>query len=491
MNIPASDGMSALKSAARQAMQDYGFLPDFSAEALAQLQALVQAHPEPAPGIRDLRQLLWSSIDNDDSRDLDQLSAVESLSNGAVKIFVAIADVDCLVRAGTAIDQHAEANTTSVYTAAQIFPMLPEKLSTDLTSLAQDEDRSSVVVEMTFDANGSQTASDMYRAIVRNRAKLAYNPVAAWLNGTAPAPPALAAINGLGEQIRLQDGVAQSLKRARHQHGALTLDTMGSQAVLSDGVLADLRPDEKNRAKELIQHLMIASNRVAAQYLESHGLPSLRRVLRKPERWPRIVALAAEVGATLPAEPDAVALNAFLEARRDADPARFADLSLSIVKLLGAGVYALKMPGQEVEGHFGLALNEYTHATAPNRRFPDLITQRLLKAAFAGVSSPYSGAELAGIAEHCTVQERNEAKIERRVAKSAAAFLLSSKIGASFDAVVTGATDKGTWVRIREPVAEGKIVRGAAGLDVGDRVRVRLVHTDTSRGFIDFERLTA
>jgi VacB/RNase II family 3'-5' exoribonuclease len=489
MSHPSPEAMSALIRVARQAMQDYGFLPEFSSEELAQLATLGVATRESSPEIRDLRQLLWASIDNDDSRDLDQLSAAEPLSNGAVRVLVAIADVDCLVKAGTPIDAHAAANTTSVYTAARIFPMLPEKLSTDLTSLAEDQDRLSVVADMTFDAQGVQVESGIYRAMVRNRARLAYNDVAAWLNGTQPKPPALASVTGMEEQIRLQDGVAQSLKRARNAHGALTLDTMGSQAVLSDGVLADLRPDDQNRAKELIQHLMIAANKAVAQYLERHGLPSLRRVLRKPERWNRIVALAAETGATLPAEPDSVALNDFLMARRAADPARFADLSLSIVKLLGAGVYAMKRPGQTIEGHFGLALNDYTHATAPNRRFPDLVTQRLLKAALVGGSSPYTDTQLASIADHCTTQERNEAKVERRVAKSAAALLLSSKVGQSFDAIVTGASNKGTWVRIKGPVAEGKVVRGAVGLDVGDHVRVRLVEADALRGFIDFEHV--
>jgi len=491
MNKLFAEDMSTLKSVARQAMQDYGFLPDFSPQALTQLGTLPVAARDASSDLRDLRHLLWASIDNDDSRDLDQLSAAELLANDTVKVLVAIADVDCLVKADTPIDAHAAANTTSVYTAAQIFPMLPEKLSTDLTSLAQDQDRLSLVVEMTFDAEGVQTEAGLYRAMVRNHAKLAYNAVAAWLNGTGPKPAAIAAVEGMEEQIRLQDRVAQSLKRARYERGALTLDTSGSQAILSDGVLADLRPDEKNRAKELIEHLMIAANKVTAQYLERHNLPSLRRVLRKPERWNRIVALAAELGATLPAEPDAPALNAFLVARRDADPARFADLSLSIVKLLGAGVYALKTPGQNVEGHFGLALNDYTHSTAPNRRFPDLITQRLLKAALTGRPSPYTETQLASIAEHCTTQERNEAKVERRVAKSAAAFLLSSRVGQSFDAMVTGASDKGTWVRVREPMAEGMVVRGAVGLDVGDRVRVKLVHVDAARGFIDFERSPA
>lgn len=489
MTPPDPSGESDLQRVARQAMLDYGLVPDFPPEALAQLRTLTEPSQDASPNVRDLRSKLWSSIDNDDSRDLDQLSVAEPLAQNAAKILVAIADVDCLVKAGTPIDAHAEANTTSVYTAARVFPMLPERLSTDLTSLAEGQERLSIVVEMTFDSAGSLTGADIYQARVLNRAKLAYNDVAAWLNDSKPTPPAIAAVNGMDEQIHLQDRVAQSLKRARQERGALTLDTIGAQPVLSGGVLSDLRPDEKNRAKELIEHFMIAANGVVARYLESHGFPSLRRVLRKPERWNRIVALAAELGANLPAEPDSTALDAFLVAQRDADPARFADLSLSIIKLLGAGVYALKTPGQDIDGHFGLAVNDYTHATAPNRRFPDLITQRLLKAVLKKAGSPYDSAQLQAIAEHSTTQERNEAKVERRVAKSAAALLLSSKVGQSFDAMVTGASDKGTWVRITQPMVEGRVMRGAEGLDVGDRARVTLIRTDVARGFIDFERV--
>ena len=385
-----------------------------------------------------------------------------------------------------AIDTHAATNTTSVYTAAQIFPMLPEKLSTDLTSLAEDRERLAIVLEMQVAPDGTLAGSDVYRAMVLNRAKLAYNSVAAWLEGTAPPPPAVAAVPGMDEQLRIQDRFAQALKQRRHAQGALRLETLEVRAVFDDGALADLRPDQKNRARELIEDFMIAANGVTARFLERAGLPSLRRVLHVPKRWDRIVTLAAESGERLPATPDAAALDAFLTRRRTADPARFADLSLSVVKLLGAGEYAVEVPGQPTEGHFGLAVRDYTHSTAPNRRFPDLVAQRLIKAALAGRSSPYGVEELAALARHCTEQENNADKVERQVRKSAAALLLAPRIGARFDAIVTGASDKGTWVRISGPAAEGRVVRGFQGLDVGERVRVELVHTDVARGFIDF-----
>jgi exoribonuclease-2 len=433
-----------------------------------------------------LRGLLWASIDNDDSADLDQLSVAEPQAGGAVAIRVAIADVDALVKKDSAIDGHAWTNTTSVYTAAGIFPMLPEKLSTDLTSLGEGDERLAVVMEMVVAADGTVTASNLYRAVVLNRAKLAYNGVAAWLDGAAPAPPKLAAVPGLEEQIRIQDRAAQALKRVRHARGALRLETLEVRAVFDESGLADLRPDHKNRAKELIEDLMIAANGVTARYLEEQGLPSLRRVLKTPKRWERIVALAAESGEQLPPTPDAGALDAFLTRRRAADPLHFPDVSLSVVKLLGSGEYALEVPGQQSSGHFGLAVKDYTHSTAPNRRFPDLVTQRLLKAALSGQASPYTNDELTTLARHCTDQEDNAAKVERQVRKSAAALLLASRVGARFDAIVTGASEKGTWVRIAGPAAEGRVVRRFEGLDVGDRVRVELVHTDVARGFIDF-----
>ena len=479
-------GKEELQSIAHEAMLQRGLLPDFSPAVMAQTSHITQAAVASGATIRDLRDLLWASIDNDDSRDLDQLSVAESMADGAVKILVAIADVDALVRKDSAIDGHAWTNTTSVYTAAELFPMLPEKLSTDLTSLGEDQERLANVVEMVIATDGTVIASDIYQAIVLNRAKLAYSSVAAWLEGTAPAPPKLAAIPGLAEQLRIQDRAAQALRQVRHTHGALRLETLEVRAVFDDGALADLLPDEKNRAKELIEDFMIAANGVTARYLESKGLPSLRRVLRTPKRWDRIIALAAESGERLPLTPDAAALDAFLTKRRQIDPARFPDISLSVVKLLGSGEYALEVPGQPSEGHFGLAVRDYTHSTAPNRRFPDLVAQRLLKAALTGQPLPYTNDELAILARHCTDQEDNAAKVERQVAKSAAALLLAPRIGTRFDAIVTGASDKGTWARISRPTTEGKIIRGFEGLDVGDRVHVELVHTDVARGFIDF-----
>ncbi len=478
--------MDELRAIARRVMRERGLLPDFSRAVRDETHAIHGPAHANGASTRDLRSLLWASIDNDDSRDLDQLTVAQSHPNGTVTIFVAVADVDALVTAGSAIDGHARTNTTSVYTAAEVFSMLPEKLSTDLTSLAEGEDRLAVVVEMAVTVDGAIVASDLYRASVRNRAKLAYGSVSAWLEGTGPAPPKLAAVAGLDDQLRLQDRTAQALRQVRHRRGALRLETLEPRAVFEDGVLADLRPDEKNRARELIEDFMIAANGITAKYLAHNGYASLRRVLRSPERWERIVALAAGLGESLPPAPDAVALDAFLAKRRDADPLRFPDLSLTIVKLLGKGEYVLERPDQRSEGHFGLAVRDYTHATAPNRRYPDLIAQRLLKAALDGDRTPYPDDELAALAQHCTEQEDNATKVERHVAKSAAALLLQARIGQRFDAIVTGTSEKGTWVRIANPTTEGRVVRGFEGLDVGDAVKVELLRTDASRGYIDF-----
>jgi VacB/RNase II family 3'-5' exoribonuclease len=486
MTTAHPSGREQLQSLAHAAMLQRGLLPDFSAAVIAETNRITQAATACGAAVRDLRSLVWASIDNDDSRDLDQISAAEPLADGAVKILVAIADVDALVAKNSAIDGHAATNTTSVYTPAEIFPMLPEKLSTDLTSLGEGQQRLAIVIEMIVAADGSVTSSDLYRAVVLNRAKLAYNALAAWLEGTAPAPAKVAAVAGLDDALRLQDRTAQAMRRLRHAHGALRLETLEVRPVFDDGALADLLPDEKNRAKELIEDFMIAANGATVKYLERRRFPSLRRVLRTPRRWDRIVALAAKWGERLPALADAGALDAFLGKRREADPAGFPELSLSVVKLLGSGEYALELPGREPEGHFGLAVRDYTHSTAPNRRFPDLITQRLVKAALAGQPAPYSGDELTLLARHCTEQEDNADKVERQLRKSAAALLLAPRIGAQFDGIVTGASDKGTWVRVSGPVAEGRVVRGFQGLDVGERVRVQLVHTDVERGFIDF-----
>lgn len=440
------------------------------------------------PAARDLRGLLWASIDNDDSRDLDQLTVAEAISPAATRILIAIADVDAKVKQGSALDHHARTNTTSVYTDARIFPMLPERLSTDITSLNEGQERLAVVVEMVVDGEGQATDGELYRAVVVNRAKLAYNAVGTWLEGTSDPPDPVAAVAGLAENLRLQDRVAQALRQRRHQRGALDLETLEPRAVFQGDEVSDLRLDHPNRAKQLIEDFMVAGNVSTARFLEKKGFPSVRRVLRSPERWERIAELAAIYGTQLPGQPDARALGTFLAERRRSDPERFPDLSLAVVKLLGRGEYALETPGQRATEHFGLAVRDYAHSTAPNRRFPDLLTQRLVKAALADQPPPYPEGDLAVLAQHCTVAEDAAAKVERQVRKSAAAMLLQARIGETFEAFVTGAAAKGTWVRLLQPPVEGRVVRGSEGLDVGDRVTVKLEHTDVERGFIDFSR---
>jgi exoribonuclease-2 len=478
-----------LQRIARQAMVAKGLVPDFPAQALTELAGIHGPATGTEGSTRDLRKLLWCSIDNDDSLDLDQLTVAEALPGGAVKILVAIADVDALVKKRSALDDHARQNTTSVYTVAETFPMLPEKLSTDLTSLNAASDRLAIVMEMIFTGDGTLQSSDIYEATVRNFAKLAYNSVAAWLEGSGLMPPAMGAVSGLDENLRLQDLVAQKLRALRHQQGALDLETIEARPVFAGDELKDLAADKRNRAKDIIEDFMIASNGVAARYLVSRKFPVLRRVVRVPKRWDRIVELAAERGSKLPPEPDAKALEQFLVSAKAADPLRFPDLSTSVVKLLGAGEYVVQLPGSNAAGHFGLAVKDYAHSTAPNRRFPDLITHRLLKAAMAGSACPYEDAELAGLAQHCTEEEDAAKKVERQVTKSAAAILLQSRIGEQFDAMVTGASAKGTWVRLLHPPVEGRLTSGFEGMDVGHQLRVQLVHTDVERGFIDFKRV--
>ena len=469
-------------------MVERDLLPDFSPAVMEEVARIQAPAADGAPGARDLRGLLWCSIDNDDSRDLDQLTVAEPLAGGSVRILVAVADVEATVAKGSEIDGHARHNTTSVYTAATIFPMLPERLSTDLTSLGADEDRLALVVEMQVNGDGTLAASELYPAVVRNHAKLAYNGVAAWLEGAGPTPERVAAVQGMEAQLRLQDQVAERLRDLRHHQGALRLETIQARPVFDGETLIDLEVDQTNRARALIEDFMIAANSVTARYLEARGYTSLRRVLRSPERWARIVELAAGLGVSLPPQPDAAALDAFLAKRRQADPLRFPDLSLAIVKLMGRGEYVVEVPGQTVPGHFGLAVQAYTHSTAPNRRFPDVVVQRLLKAALAGSPAPYANEELQDLAKHCTEAEDRANKVERQVGKSAAALLLEPRIGQKFDAIVTGASPKGTWARILQPPVEGKLVHGADGLDVGDRVQVKLIATDVEQGFIDFAR---
>ena len=485
-NLPTGQSRTILQRIAHRVMIERGLEPDFSPAALAELAA-IHGPAENTGGARDKRALLWCSIDNDDSLDLDQLSVGEALPNGAVKLYVAIADVTALVAQNSAIDAHARENTTSVYTAGQIFPMLPEKLSTNLTSLNFGVDRMAVVVEMTFSADGELTGSDIYGARVHNRAKLAYNSVAAWLEGKGPRPAPIGVVPGLEENIRLQHGMTQKLRERRHMRGALSLQTIEARPVFVGEILQDLHAEESNVAKSLIEELMVAVNGVGARFLAAKKYPSMRRIVRTPTHWDRIVELAAARNFTLPAAADGVALEKFLLAARAASPADFPDLSLSVIKLMGAGEYVVEFPGGTSPGHFGLAVKDYAHSTAPNRRFPDIITQRLVKAALAGKPVPYSNDELTALASHCTEQEDAAKKVERQVVKSAGALLLASRIGEKFDAMVTGANDRGTFVRLNHPPVEGKLVDGFGGRKVGERLRVQLVYTNVDRGYIDLK----
>ena len=467
-------------------MLERGLAPDFSDAAKQQADSIHEAAHE--DGLRDMRSLLWCSIDNDDSRDLDQLTVAEDLGGGKVRCLIAVADVDAIVKRGSPIDDHAQQNTTSVYTAARIFPMLPEKLSTDLTSLNENEERVAMVIDVEVASDGSVTGGDVYRAVVHNKAKLAYNSVGMWLEGKADPPAKVTAVKGLAENLKLQDKTADCMRELRHEHGALDLETIEARPVFSDGRVVDLQAEARNNAKNLIEDFMIAANGVTARFLKSQGFPSMRRVVRSPERWDRIEAIAKELGDELPSDPDPVALEQFLVRRRKADPLRFPDLSLAIVKAMGPGEYVLEKPGEESIGHFGLAVKDYTHSTAPNRRFPDLIAHRLVKAALLKGKPPYSMDELATLARHCTDAEDAAQKVERKVRKAAAACVLEPRIGEKFDGLVTGASQKGTWVRIFHPPVEGKVVHGAQGLDIGQKVTVKLVSVDVENGFIDFAR---
>ncbi|WP_348528730.1 RNB domain-containing ribonuclease [Methanothrix sp.] len=481
---------TVLQKVARGIMLMRGLQTDFSPECLSELARIKgPASIDGASHIRDLRGLLWASIDNDDSEDLDQLTVAEPLPEGKARIRVAVADVDSLVHKGSAIDRDAQANTTTVYTAAQIFPMLPLKLSTNLTSLNPGQDRLAVVVDMSIAPDGSLVDSDVYRAVVHNHAKLAYNSVAAWLEGSGPMPDAVGAVAGLAENLLLQDRVAQSMKSLRHEGGALSLETIEARPVFKGERICDLLVEETNRAKQIIEDFMIAANGVTVRYLTERDFPSIRRVVRVPKRWDRIVQIAAQNAFKLPPNPSSRKLEIFLNMMKKKDPLRFPDLSLAIIKLLGNGEYVAERPGEEPTGHFGLAVKDYAHSTAPNRRYPDLITQRLLKAAIERRPLPYKMDELERLADHCTRKEDTVVKVERQVSKSAAALLLEPRIGERFSAMVTGSAEKGTWVRLLEIPVEGMLKSGRKGIDVGDEITVELVSVDVSLGFIDFKRV--
>jgi VacB/RNase II family 3'-5' exoribonuclease len=485
MNDPRPSSIN-LQAIARQVMQAEGFEPDFPPEVPKQL-ADISAHPPqlvPSDRVRDLRNLLWSSIDNDTSKDLDQIEVAERLPNGDIKVMIGVADVDSFVGKDSPIDQHAERETTSVYTGVTIFPMLPNELSTGASSLLPDVDRPAVVIEFSVNASGALSSSNVYRAIVRNKAQLTYNGVGAWLEGSAPAPPKVAASAELQAQLKLQDQVAQTLKKLRYEHGALNLDTSEVVPLLYNEQVVDVVTSTKNRATDLIEDFMVAANGVVARLLLN--VSSLRRIVRTPAHWDGIVRLAAEQGEKLPATPDSKALNDFLIKRKAADPDHFADLSLAVIKLVGPGEYVLERPGDSPEGHFGLAVQDYTHSTAPNRRFPDVVTQRLIKASLDGKPGPYTDNDLAAIASNCTEKGDAARKVEREMSKRLAAMAMSHRVGETFDAMVTGTTPKGTFVRVFQPHMEGLLAQGAQGLHVGDKLRAKLVRTDVQHGFIDF-----
>jgi len=488
VTTPAISRRSDLVQLAVAALTAHGLAPDFSAAALAELASIARPAQEAGPNIRDLRALPWCSIDDDDSQDIDQLSCCEPSGSGWT-VSVAIADVDALVHKGSAIDLQAQRNTTSVYTAARVFPMLPERLSTDLSSLGAHQDRLAIVTAMVVDGEGQVSGFTVCRAQVRNQAKLAYDAVSAWIEGVGDLPDAARAVPGMDEQLRTQDAVAQRMRARRREQGALDLETFQPRAVFEGERVVDIVQQVQNRARQLIEEFMIATNTCTAQFLAQHGASSLRRVVRSPERWQRIVEVAAKYGEHLPSAPDSRALEGFLARRRKADPLRFPDLSLVIVKLMGSGEYVVERPRGEPIGHFGLAVRDYTHSTAPNRRYPDLITLRMVKALLQGEHSPYGAAELELLAEHCTQQEDAAQKVERSVRKSEAALYLQGLVGRKFDAVVTGATDRATWVRIFVPPAEGMLVGAGTHLDVGQKLRVKLVATNVERGFIDFEQI--
>ena len=435
-----------------------------------------------------MRGLLWSSIDNDTSKDLDQIEVAERLPNGGIKVMVGIADVDAFVKKGSAIDAHAAKQTTSVYTGVRIFPMLPEELSNDITSLVENADKICNVIEYVVGTDGSISQESVYQALVRNKAQLAYPSVGAWLEERGDAPAKVAASQELQAQLKLQDEAAQSLRKARYEHGALDIDTIEVRPTMVDGQVQGLQRQEKNRATELIEDFMIAANGVTARLLQSKGVSSLRRVVKTPKRWDRIVELAAQSGWKLPQAPDSKSLNDFLTKRKEDDPDHFADLSLAVIKLMGPGEYVLERPGDPEVGHFGLAVQDYTHSTAPNRRFADLVTERLIKSVAHGDKPPYSDGELAQIAENCTLKEDAARKVERAMQKRIAAVVMRHRIGEIFSAIVTGVTPKGTFVRVITPHVEGLLTSGQKGVDVGDRLQVKLVRTDVERGYIDFVR---
>ncbi|HEX9961926.1 MAG TPA: RNB domain-containing ribonuclease [Pyrinomonadaceae bacterium] len=477
-----------LNALARKALIEEDFAPDFPAPLTAAAQSLDERRiiSDAGSAVKDLRALLWSSIDNASSRDLDQVEYAEKLPNGDIRLLLGIADVDEFVPKDSPVDAFAARNTVSIYVGSDVFPMLPERLSTNLTSLLDGFDRLAVVTEIIISQNGGVETVDIFRASLRNYAKLSYEETGAWLEGSGEIPAAFARLDGLEAQIRLQYEAALRLRAFRKQNGALEFETVEAKPVVENDKIVDLKIEKRNSARDVIENFMVTANVEMAEFLEKRSLVSLRRVVRTPERWNRIVEIACSFGEDLPESPDSFALAEFLTRRKSAAPSDFPDLSLSIIKLLGASEYVVQQAGEETDGHFGLAVSDYTHSTAPNRRYADLIVQRLVKATLAGEVSPYTFEELSRIAEHCNERESAARKVERRMRKTIAASVMATRLGETFEAIVTGINAGGTFARITNPPVDGRIVRGEAGLQVGEKVSVRLIKTEPERGFIDF-----
>jgi exoribonuclease R len=522
-----------LAEAALDEMHEAGFKPEFGEGVAEQVAEIVQklAVLKPEAGLEDLRALGWSSIDNDTSRDLDQIEVADRVEGG-IQLRVAIGDVAASVAQGSPIDKHAQEQTQTIYTAVKNFPMLPLELSAGVTSLNENGDRLAVMMSFTVGPDGQMLGENVSRAMVRNRAQLAYSRVGPWLEKTAagvvdddvlslrsdsareheadaslsggadagvresgPGAPAVSPVSGsladgwLVEQLKLQDEAAQALHAARVKNGALEFHKSEADPVVVDGKVIDVTEAIQNRAMNLIEDLMVAANGVMARALRKGGRSGLQRVVVIPKRWDRIVALASQHGYELPEVPDSAALNEALTDIRLKDPIHYPDVAVSVIKLMGPGEYLLMRADDDPTGHFGLAARDYTHSTAPNRRFPDIVTQRVLHAMMTGAPPPYSDAELAAIAIHCNEADKKLRKIERNMEKRVAAVAMSSRIGEVFPGVVTGASDKGVYVRVIRPPFEGRVVQGGDGLDVGDKVNVKLIHTDPARAFIDFAKV--
>ncbi|MFA4850116.1 MAG: RNB domain-containing ribonuclease [Methanoregula sp.] len=476
-----------LKAISFFAMQKYGFKPEFPKAVIREVNAI---HPDTSEAIgkneMDLRSLLWSSIDNYDSEDLDQMEYCERGPDHEIKVKIAIADVDHYVPKHSQADQYAAYNGSSVYTGIVTYPMLPDRLSKGISSLLPGQDCRAVIIEYTVLANGSVRHGNLYRAIVANKAKLIYEEVGDWLEGSGPIPQKVRDVAGLEAQVRLQHEAALRLKKFRAEQGALELETIEAEPVVENGTVKDLVLQKKNMARNLIEEFMVAANGTTVAFLGNARIPMIQRIVRIPKHWDGIVLTAALYGETLPDEPDAKALTDFLVRQKEADPVRFPDLSLTIVKLMGAGEYVPLDPGESPIGHFALAVTDYTHGTAPNRRYVDLIIQRLVKTVLDKAESPYSIEELVDQSAWLTEKEKGSKKVERFMRKAAAAVLLQNSIGNSFEALVTGASDKGTYVRLITPPAEGRVMQGQQGLRVGEKVRVRLLKTDPMNGYVDF-----